>query len=64
MTTEANPSGVTVRYRGLSGRRVIGPYVWEQANDYTTVVTDETVLAAIRADLRFVVIEPDAEVDA
>ena len=64
MTTATESSGVTVRYRGLSGRRVIGPYVWEQANDYTTVVADEETLAAIRADLRFVVIEPDAEVDA
>lgn len=46
-------TGTIVRYRGLSGRRVIGDYVWEAANDYTTMVSDESALAAIRADLRF-----------
>lgn len=51
-------TGTIVRYRGLSGRRVIGDYVWEAANDYTAMVSDDATLAAVRADLRFVVEEP------
>lgn len=49
---------VTVIWRGLAGRRIIGPYVWDVTNGYTTTVTDPEVLTAIRNDLRFVIDEP------
>lgn len=68
MTISENEAGVLVRYRGISGRRVIGDYVWSVDNKYECRVDDPAVLDVIRADLRFVFVDdptayvaPDAE---